>query len=177
MNEIDKIAQLIIQLIIYFIATGRILEATILMMMVYITFNVFIAFIKAFFGLFLPEQKTPEKEIKERVKIVYIIQNSVGNKIRVEESDEDEWGEKISKLQNSVGNKIRVEESDEDEWGEKISELQKLPSEEKNVGEKQSWFLRAIKFIARIIILTIKTIIILIIVIILIAIIGNISKK
>jgi len=152
MNEIDKIAQLIIQLIIYFIATGRILEATILMMMVYITFNVFIAFIKAFFGLFLPEQKTPEKEIKERVKIVYIIQNSVGNKIRVEESDEDEWGEKIS-------------------------ELQKLPSEEKNVGEKQSWFLRAIKFIARIIILTIKTIIILIIVIILIAIIGNISKK
>jgi len=152
MNEIDKIAQLIVQLIIYLIATGRIFEATILMMMIYISFKIFMAFIKAFFGLFLPEQKTPEKEVKERIKVVYIIQNSAGNEIRVEESDEDEWGQKIS-------------------------ELQKSPSEEKNLDEKQSWFSRTVKFITRIIVLTIKTIIILIVVIILIAIIGNMSKK
>jgi len=152
MNEIDKIAQLIVQLIIYLIATGRIFEATILMMMIYISFKIFMAFIKAFFGLFLPEQKTPEKEVKERIKVVYIIQNSAGNEIRVEKSNEDEWGQKIS-------------------------ELQKSPSEEKNLDEKQSWFSRTVKFITRIIVLTIKTIIILIVVIILIAIIGNMSKK
>jgi hypothetical protein len=89
MNEIDKIAQLIVQSIIYLMATGRILEATILMMIVYISFKVFMAFIKAFFGLFLPEQKTPEKEVKERVKVIYIVQDSAGNKIRIHKTEED----------------------------------------------------------------------------------------
>lgn len=85
MNEIEAI----VQLIMYLLAKGRILEATILIIMIYISLGVSLAIISIFLKLFLPEQKVPEKEVKERVKVVYIIQNSAGNEIRVEESDED----------------------------------------------------------------------------------------
>lgn len=92
----------IVGTIFYLIINGRIFEATVIIMVLMTLFKMTMMLIESFFKSLLPKENPPKEEPKERVKVIYIIQNNAGNEVRIEETDENRSTEIFNPTQEVI---------------------------------------------------------------------------